>query len=231
MFSVIIIEPENPGNIGAVARVMANFGFSNLLLINPHCDIKDNQATSRAMHGRHILRKAKVGSIDLLDNFDYLAATTAKLGTDYNIPRSPLEPSQLAERLAGIKGKNIGLVIGRESNGLTNDEIQRCDFICTIPSHKKYPTLNISHALAIVLYEIYMAKGSDKIGSQIIPAGKKEKDAFFSELFSLLDNMEFSTEEKRETQKIVWKKLIGKSFLTKRELYALFGFIKKIREK
>lgn len=228
MLSVIIIEPENPGNVGAIARSMANFGFKELVLINPKCDITCDEATSRAMHGRSILKKAKIKDKDYFDRFDYLIATTAKLGTDYNIPRSPLNPREVAGKISEVKG-SIGIVIGRESTGLTNKEIRRCDFVCAIPAHKKYPTMNISHALTIILYEIFLAIGEEKIGKQILPAGKKEKDAFFRELFALLDDMEFSTKEKRETQKIVWKKLIGKSFLTKRELFALFGFIKKFK--
>lgn len=222
MISVIVIEPENPGNLGAIARVMANFGFEELVLINP-CGIND-EALSRAMHGRHILKKAKI--VKEIPDFDYLIATTAKLGTDYNIPRSPVSPKQLAEKLN--VNANIGLLIGRESTGLTNKEIKKCDFLVTIPAYEKYPTMNISHALGIILYEIFTAS-ENGVGSQIKPAGKKEKDAFFREFNQLLDKIEFTTEEKKETQKIVWKKLIGKSFLTKRELFALFGFIRKLK--
>ncbi len=227
MISVILIEPENAGNTGAVARCMANFGIKSLVVINPKCDIMSKEALDRAVHAKGVLKRATIGDVDYLKKFDYLIATTAKLGTDYNIPRSPLNPKQLAEKLNEISGSKIGLVIGRESSGLTNDEIRMCDFVCTIPASLKYATMNISHALAVILYEISAAKG--RIGEHIIPAGKKEKDAFFKELFGLLDKMGFSTEEKRETQKIVWKKLIGKSFLTKRELFALFGFVRKIK--
>ena len=232
MISVILIEPENAGNLGAIARAMANFGFKELVLINSKCDRLSKEAMDRAVHAKDLLNNAKMADIGILSEFDYLVATTAKLGTDYNIPRSPVTPRQLAEALAEISSDSkIGIVIGRESSGMTNDEIKMCDFVCTIPSHEKYPTMNISHALNIILYEIFAESGEGKIGKQIIPAGKKEKDAFFKELHGLLDNMDFSTEEKRDTQKIVWQKLIGKSFLTKRELFSLFGFVRKIKER
>ena len=231
MISVILIEPENAGNLGAIARAMANFGFKELVLINPKCDIMSKEAMDRAVHAKNIINKAVIGDIDILSKFDYLIATTAKLGTDYNIPRSHVTPRQLAETLAGISARSrIGIVIGRESTGMTNKEIMMCDFVCTITAFEKYPTLNISHALTILLYEIFTESGEKKIGTQIIPAGKTEKDAFFEELHQLLDEIEFSTKEKRETQKIVWQKLIGKSFLTKRELFSLFGFVRKLKE-
>ncbi|MEA3513982.1 MAG: RNA methyltransferase [Nanoarchaeota archaeon] len=231
MISVILIEPENAGNLGAIARAMANFGFKELVLINPKCDIMSKEAMDRAVHAKNIVKKAVVGDIDLLSKFDYLIATTAKLGTDYNIPRSHVTPRQLAETLARISTKSkIGIVIGRESTGMTNKEIRMCDFVCTITAFEKYPTFNISHALTILLYEIFTESGEKKIGTQIIPAGKTEKDAFFKELHQLLDEIEFSTKDKRETQKIVWQKLIGKSFLTKRELFSLFGFVRKLKK-
>ena len=235
MISIILIEPENAGNTGAIARCMANFGLKNLVLINPKCDILSKEAMDRAVHAKEILKKAKVKNPDFLESFDYLIATTAKLGTDYNIPRSPLSPGKLAEKLAEISDiSKIGLVIGRESCGLTNDEIKMCDFVCTIPTSCKYPTMNISHAVAVILYDIFNARAEvskkERIGEHIIPAGRKDKEAFFKELHNLLDKIDFSTKEKRETQKIVWKKLIGKSFLTKRELFALFGFVRKIKE-
>jgi TrmH family RNA methyltransferase len=232
MLSIIIIEPENPGNVGAIARSMANFGHNDLVLINPKCDPLDEEAMRRAMHGRKVLEKARTADMKILDEFDTLVATTAKLGTDYNIPRSPIFPEELGNKIAGLdKRAGIGIVIGRESTGLSNDEISRCDFVCTIQAHKDYPTLNISHAVAIILYEIFRASdGEAKTGKQIMPAGRKEKEAFAKELDDVIDSMDFSTEEKKETQKVVWKRLIAKSMLTQRELFSLFGFLRKIKE-
>ena len=230
MLSVIIIEPENAGNTGAIARIMANFGFGKLVLIDPKCDITTDEARGRAMHGRHVLDDAVTGGMELLDSFDHLVATTAKLGTDYNIPRSPVKPAELGDLIAELSpDASVGLVIGRESHGMSNEEIERCDFVTAIPADASYPTMNISHAVAILLYEIFIRSNSAKTGDQIIPAGRQEKDAFFRELHSLLDTLEFSTEEKLATQKTVWRKLIGKSMLTKRELFALFGLLRKLK--
>ena len=97
MISVVLIEPENQGNIGAVARAMKNFGFSDLILINPKCRI-GKEAKNRAKHSQEILNKIKIKNKDYLKNFDYLIGTTARLGTDYNIPRSPLYPDELQKK-------------------------------------------------------------------------------------------------------------------------------------
>ncbi|MBN2457786.1 RNA methyltransferase [Candidatus Woesearchaeota archaeon] len=228
MLYVILIEPENPGNIGAIARVMKNFGFKNLVLINPVADISSSEAICRAKHAQDVLKRAIVADWSFLDKMDYLAGTTAKLGTDYNIPRSPLTPDKLAEK-ANTK-KKLGLVIGREGKGLSNKEIGLCDFIVTIPAQAKYPTLNISHALGILLYEIYKINGKDRSDSHIETAGRRYKDVLNKRVAGLLEQMEFATPEKKQTQKVVWKRIFGKAMLTKREAFAVLGLFSKIEK-
>jgi len=97
--TLVLVETSNPGNLGAVARVMANFNLSKLVLVNPKCSPKDIDALVRSKHAYQILKKAKI--VKNLDDVraDYLIATTAQLGTDYNIPRSPLSPELLTEKI------------------------------------------------------------------------------------------------------------------------------------
>ncbi|MBW2984149.1 RNA methyltransferase [Candidatus Woesearchaeota archaeon] len=232
MISVVLIEPETPGNIGAIARLMKNFEFNNLVLINPKCKHLSKEALDRSTHAKSILKKAKIKKIDYLKQFDYLIATTAKLGTDYNIPRSPITPEQLSEKLSGLSPKlKVGLLIGREGSGLNNEEISMCDFIVTIPSSAKYPTMNISHATSIILYEIFKKQDKNKSNSHIIPATKKEKQVMMDYFNKALNKIKFTTKEKKQTQKTVWKRIFGKAFLTKREAFAVIGFLRKLQDK
>ncbi len=228
MLSVVLIEPKNSGNVGAIARVMKNFSFSDLIIIDCKCDHLSQTARNRAKHANDVLKNARLREKSYLKNFDYLVATTAILGTDYNIPRSPVTPGQLAEKLEQLDGKKkIGLLIGRESSGLTNQEILGSDFVVTIPASPHYKTLNISHAVAVILYELFKKSDKKKSNDHIVIASKKEKEVILKIISSLLDRIHFSTEEKKETQKKVWRRLIGKSFLTKREAFALIGFLRK----
>ena len=225
MISIALVEPKTQGNIGAVARVMANFGFKNLILINPGCKHLGEEAFKRAKHAKYILKKAKVvKSFKYLKKFDLIVGTTAITGTDYNIPRVPLGPEDFSKKIARVKG-NMVLVFGRESSGLSNEEIQSCDFMVTINTSKEYKTMNISHSVAILLYELFKQRAQPKD----IPVGSsKDKQVLIKEIQLLIKKLDFTTEEKRKTQKKVWKRVIGKSLLTKRELYALFGFFKKL---
>ncbi|MBU1031280.1 MAG: RNA methyltransferase [Nanoarchaeota archaeon] len=231
MISIVLVEPENQGNIGAIARLIANFEFEKLILINPKCKIEE-EAYNRAKHAQKILKKAKISDFSKLKKFDYLIGTTAKLGSDYNIPRCPVTPEQLAEKISKLEKKTkIAILFGREGTGLTNEELKMCDFTVTIPGSENYPTLNLSHAVGIILYELFKKLSGDKRTVHIKSVSKREKDQIEKMFIEVLDKMTFSTPEKKETQKIVWKKIFGKSFLTKREAFAVMGFLKKLVKK
>ena len=221
MISVVLVEPRNSGNVGAIARAMANFGFSRLILVNPKCNHLSQTARNRAKWGNDVLSKAKVvKSLNAIKTTKI--ATTARLGTDYNIPRSPITPDKL---LSVIK-KDAAIVFGRESSGLTNNEVQECDFVVSIPTAKKYPVMNLSHAVSTILYEL--SKSKENITSHIQFASEADKKQLMKMLKKALSKMEFSTPEKKATQVKVWKRMIGKSFLTKREAFALMGFFRKL---
>ena len=224
MLTVVLIEPNQPGNIGSVCRIMENFDVKDLVVINPKCDVFASDSIKMAKHGSDILKNIKIEDFAYLKKFDYVVGTTAKVGKDYNIPRSPIKPAELS---LIIKQKpKVALLIGREDSGLTNNEISQCDFIVSIPASKKYPTLNMSHACAILLYELF--KGKKSHTEHIQYATKNEKEQLMKILKQKLNKLEFATEEKKQTQVKVWKRMISKSFLTKREAMALIGFLKKI---
>jgi len=230
MIELILIEPEKPENLGAVARVMKNFDFNNLTLINPKIKINDKKAIIVAKHAKDTLKKARIEKPNYLKKFDYLIGTTAILGTDYNIPRNPISPLQLSEKLSKIDYQKlkIGILIGREGSGLSNKEINICNILVTIPTSKKYPTLNISHAASIVLYEIFKKLEKNNSSSHVSFASKKELSVINQYLTKILNKIEFSTKEKKQTQKRVWKRIFGKATLTKRESFTVMGLFRKL---
>jgi TrmH family RNA methyltransferase len=219
---IILMEPENSGNVGAVARVMKNFGLESLTLISPKCNHLDLEALSRAKHAKDVLKKAKTKTTAYLKKHDLLIATTAQLGNDYNLPRSYLSPKILATKLPK-KGK-IALLFGREGIGLKNEEIQLADITVHIPSSKKYPTLNLSQAVAILCYELTQEQNTETHTL----ATNLEKKIINQKFSKLLNTLSFATPDKKQTQKIVWKRILGKALLTKRESFAILGLLKKL---
>ncbi|MFH1331922.1 MAG: RNA methyltransferase [archaeon] len=225
MISVALMEPKTPGNIGAVARCMKNFDLSNLILVSPKCDHLSKEALDRASHAKDVLKKAKIMSFDqLMKNFDYVVGTSAIVGTDSNIPRSPLPPDKLK-----LPNKKVVILFGREDHGLSNEEILKCDFVVTIPTSKKYASMNVSHSAAIIFYELFKNSKNEKNSSHIVSASKKDKDVLLDLIYGSLDKLSFSTDKKMDTQKRVWKRLVGKAFLTRREIFALCGYFRKIK--
>lgn len=220
---IICTEPQTPGNLGAIARAMKNFGFENLVLLNPKCNHVEKEALDRATHAKDILQNAKI--VKSLE-YDTLIGTTAILGTDYNLVRTPITPEMLAQM--DLKG-NVGLIIGREADGMRNEELKACDIVVSIPTSKKYPTMNVSHAATIIMYELFKVSKNEKLGQHIKPAKKEDKDRLLQLIDSKMDCLSFTTEYRKRTQHTVWKKIIGKSNPTKREIMALFGFMKKIK--
>ncbi|MGV8141844.1 MAG: RNA methyltransferase [Candidatus Woesearchaeota archaeon] len=242
--SVILIEPENAGNTGAICRAMKNFDFEELILVGPKFNTDSEDLRNRAKWANDLVDKIEIipkynekNLKKVRRDFDYLIATTAKLGRDYNILRSPITPEQLAERLSELDRKkkskkdiNIGIVMGREGSGLTNDELELMDFTVTIPTSKRYGTMNLSHATTIILYEIFKKISEESIISHITPISDAEKKQLIKLLDESMNKMRFLNEDKKDTQRTVWKKMINKSFLSKREAYALMGFFKKIQK-
>jgi len=233
MIEIILIETGKPENLGSVARAMKNFDFNKLILIKPKVKKNNEKSLIVAKHGKDVLKKAKIEDFSYLKKLDYVIGTTAILGTDYNIPRNPINPDQLALKLSSIDFKKlkIGILIGREGSGLNNKEIMLCDVLVTIPASKKYPTLNISHSVSILLYEIFKKINSEKSNSHINFATKKDKEIILKYFNKILNKIEFSTKEKKETQKKVWKRIFGKALLTKREAFSVMGLFRKLVKK
>jgi TrmH family RNA methyltransferase len=225
MIEIVFVEPQIAGNVGALCRVMKNFNFHDLVLVNPKCEYNDEEARKRAKHANDILADAKV--INSLDDLktDCLVGTTALIGTSFNVSRSPIFPRQFAEKAVKIKNK-ISLVFGRETEGLYNSEIEKCDFVITIPANRNYKTLNVSHSAAIILYELFMAKVNPRPIHE--SASENDKKQIIKLLKESMKSMDFLNDQKRQTQVKVWNRLISKSFITKREAFALMGFLKKL---
>lgn len=226
--SVILIESETSGNLGAIARLIANFEAKELILINPQTKHLNDEALHRAKHAKQILKDARVipyGGLEALkEEFDLLIATTSITGTDYNLPRLPVTPMQLPEL---ISGKKVAIVFGREGSGLKNEEIKMCDISVTIPSSDNYTALNLSHAVCAVLSAIFSISENHQI-SKITPASRKELEVISGRFDDIFDSIEFSTEEQKQSQKIVWQRIMAKSNMTRREAFAVLGLLKKV---
>ncbi len=113
-----------------------------------------------------------------------MVGTTGKIATEKNLLRAGLTPKDFAKNIGDFDGR-ISVLFGRESSGLTNDELSECDLVVTIPTNKDNPALNLANAVAIVLYELF-----NRVPSQREQPSKKEKEVLRG-FFSIIVNLNF----------------------------------------
>ncbi len=229
-FVVVLVEPKYPGNIGAVARCMKNFGVSRLVLVKP-CEV-DMTAYARAMHATEVLEQARtVQTFDeAIAGLDYLAATSSiEAHTDKHHLRTPFLLDAFATDISTIQG-TVGLVFGREDYGLFNEEIARCDAMIKIPTTDVYPSLNLSHAVSVVLYELYNRKRQTRSRRRLAKVETDTLHGFFKEL---LDETNYPAHKKARTT-IMFRRIIGRAMLSTWEYHTLMGVLsgalKKLRK-
>src|SRR5262245_24988565 len=170
---IVLVRPHFPGNLGAVARVMHNFGCSKLTLVDPVADLRDPEARRLATHGEFILDKAKTVADLSAALFDCVlaAATSAKIeGVVRQTGAGTLR--ELAPILSAAAGP-MALVFGPEPSGLTTDETNLCHYLIHVPANPEFPALNLAQAVAIVLYELSVTSASPADGA---PASFEEQE-------------------------------------------------------
>jgi len=207
---------------------MANFDFNNLYLVNP-CEL-DDECYSRAMHAHKIIDDAKTFNSfkDAVTNIDYLVATSSiESKNDKRHLRNAVSLENLTEKFFEIDG-NIGFVFGREDYGLYNAEIAACDIMLIIPTSESYLSLNLSHAVALVLYSLYVKKKAEPEQKRII--GKIEKEKLYTFFSELLNEINYP-QHKKENTEIMFNRIMGRAMPSKWEYHTLMGVLSKSLEK
>ena len=148
---IVLVEPAIDGNIGAVARSMLNFGFTDLRVVGREGDWSE-ETRNRAKNAQNILESARQSaSLDeAVDDCSLVIGTSGKREHGDKIAfRHFLLPDELPNRLDDTSGL-IALVFGTEGKGLSTEDLHLCDFLCTVPTWEGYPILNLSHAVTLV---------------------------------------------------------------------------------
>jgi TrmH family RNA methyltransferase len=224
---IVLVEPQHPGNVGAVARVMANFGINDLALVNG-CEINDD-GFARSKSGRPILEKLKrFDSMEkALADCDIAIATSGiKPKGDKRWFRAPTNVKNINKIIENRK--NPALVFGRENYGLYKEELALCETTITVPTSQDYPILNLSHAVAIVLYEI---KRKEKIkGPKRRKAVSQEEfERLVDRIMDLLENSSYP-ERRLDRSRTTVRRLISRGNPDEGEYENLMGIFKAIKE-
>ena len=151
---IVLVTPRNPLNIGAAARAMSNFGFTQMRLVNPY-DVAFKEARS-AVRSQYILESAQVFQTvaEAVADCSLVVGTTAGGRRDLHLPLYRLEPAGelLREHLSA--GQPAALLFGSEKFGLSNEDMSHCQWLLRIPSRAEHGSINLGQAVAICLYEL-----------------------------------------------------------------------------
>ncbi len=228
--AIVLVEPREAGNIGAVARAMANAGLSRLVLVRP-APFLVPEAFRMALAARPILEGAAVLEDlgEALAGFSLVAGTTRRGGAGR---RGRISPRELAAELRGAaEDGEAAVLFGREESGLTNEELKFCQRLVTIPSSDGFPSLNLAQAVMVVAYEIFAAGAAGEGAA----AGPRQRRATTAELEGLYAQMEEVLLEIGYLQPSnpahmmrVFRRLFGRAGLDAREVRALRGVFRQV---
>jgi len=230
--AIILVSPENPDNIGAAARAIKNMGFEGLRLVEPPKSWR-TKAKKMAVSAEDILQKGEVyGSLqDAIQDLGLVIGTTRRSGGQ----RGPFLPFE--QTIAKIRGgsyrQKIGIVFGRESKGLANEDSALCDHLVTIPTGPSYPSLNLAQAVMVMLFALSWGRGLKKVVPQERALNKKEIEvtiAHFEEALRVLGYKEGGADLLPRILRTL-RGLIKRSGLLAPEAQMIKGLSRKIREK
>ena len=223
-FRIVLVEPLYQGNVGSVARAMKNFGFTDLALVNP-CPL-EGEARAMSSHARDVLEGATItNSIEeAVTGANLLIGTTGITGSkfDEHIRIPAHVPRNLKQHLEGSSG-TIALLFGREDKGFTNDELRMMDMILTIPTSEIYPVMNLSHAVAVTLYEL-----SDVQAGETPLADPFDTKLLMEHITQVLDDIAYPAHKKEKTE-LMLKRIFGRARLIPREVQTLRGVLRRIQ--
>ena len=229
---IVLVEPAGPINIGSVARLCENFNVDELRLVSPKCDYLTREAKNMAVRGIKILEESKVYK-DLNSALSDCSRIIATCGRkDHG--EIPLASNKDALRwaLESKREEIIALVFGREDRGLCNEELLKANKVISLNTNKNYPSLNLSHAVAIVLHQYNQFNELDSFQSDKIishPANLIKLEDCIKDAGDLLIDIGFLMKHTYKAKMTKIKQLLLRAEIKDDEVALIRGIISQAR--
>ncbi len=226
---VVLVNPQLGENIGATARAMANFGLSELRLVDPRDGWPSETARVTAAKADHIIEAVEVFSTleEAVGDLNFVYATTARQREMLKPVRGPRDAAAMLRARHGA-GERTGIIFGRERWGLESVEVALADEIVTFPVNPAFASLNIAQAVLLMSYE-WMTAGNAELPIHeppSLPAQKSELFGLFNHLEDALDQANyFRPPHKRATMVENLRNIFQKAGLSQQEIHALRGVV------
>lgn len=230
--SIILSHPQLGENIGAVARAMKNFSISDLRIISPRDGWPNKSAESASVGAIDLINNAKIFTNleDAIADLNILFATSAQ-SRDMN--KHYISTKEISNFINSSINSKIGFLFGRESSGLTNEEIKFASKIITINTNPEFTSLNIAHAVCIICYEMFNSRLKYNLNENFQDlASLDDMNLFLEDIFYKLESKNFF---KVSEKKDIMKRNITNIFtridnLSKSEYKTLRGILKSLSQ-
>lgn len=226
--AIVLQRPKYAGNIGSVARAMKNMGLSRLIVSETAPFPADEMKMMSTHFAADLIDQIEYyGKLsDALADFQYIVGTTARLGS----VRGPvISPREMAGRLADISQNNrIALLFGSEDKGLSNDDLRYCHGLITIPVSEALRSLNLSHAVMVVCYEIFLAGTSKKGAFTPKLASSMEIEGMYSQLKDVLTDVGFLNPQNPEYFMTHLRRFFSRTHLFARDVKIIRGICRQV---
>ncbi len=228
-FVFVLVAPKSSGNVGAAARALKNMGFAEMRLVAPR-EYDPEAAARRAVHAAEIVRHARVFANlgAALADRTLTIGTTARGGPYRGEARAPRAAAP--EIAAAAARHRVAIVFGPEDFGLSNREIALCQRLLTIPTAPDYPSLNLSHAVAIVAYELMLAIAAPPPTAALEEeyASAAETEAMYRRMRRALVAIGFLPADNPEHIMHTMRAMLGRGGLRPREVEILNGVARQV---
>lgn len=228
-FVFVLVAPKSSGNVGAAARALKNMGFAEMRLVAPR-EYDPESAARRAVHAAEIVQHARIFENlgGALADRTLTIGTTARAGAYRGEARSPRAAAP--EIVAAAAHNRVAIVFGPEDFGLSNREIALCQRLLTIPTAPAYPSLNLSHAVAIVAYELMdaLTSATPKAALDEEYASAAATEAMHRRMRQALVAIGFLPEDNPEHIMHTMRAMLGRGGLRPREVEILNGVARQV---
>ena len=233
-FGFVLVNPQLGENIGSCARAIKNFGFSNLNLVNPKLGWPNTKARMTSVGAYDIVKKAKLfqNTESAVKQYDIVISTTAR---KRDINKKHISLNAFSKIINKYKKKKIGILFGPESSGLSNSDLAYSNYALQIPTFKFFSSINISHAVIIVCYEIFKNLNENKLKKDLTKidiAPKKKIIELIKHLTLLLtSNNFFKPDEKKHSMLLNINNLFHRFEPSEKEVRILASIISSLGKK
>ncbi|MGL6097354.1 MAG: RNA methyltransferase [Fimbriiglobus sp.] len=229
----VLVRPHYAGNVGAVARVMRNFGLRDLVLVDPIADRNHIDARALAVHGVDILDSARICATlaDAIADVSFVMCTSGETRglTRKGFWGTPEE--KIPDLLDSLTSATAALVFGPEPHGLNVAEIAMCHGSIFIPSDPDYPSLNLSQAVTVCLYELrrqWLKRSSMNVAGVELPTTVEAQERAFAHLHSALVAVRFVWDFRGDGIFHVLRQMFVRARPTQKELNILHGLARQL---